>query len=84
MAYGLKDTRIIPKRFKCGVEKLMQGASPLEFCIDPEANHGGVVLRQSSYVNDWLASKAGGAAPTSSCPSDVPPADACDSLLPND
>ena len=84
VAYGLKDTRIIPKRFKCGVEKLMQGASPLEFCIDPEANHGGVVLRQSSYVNDWLASKAGGAAPTSSCPSDVPPADACDSLLPND
>lgn len=84
LAYGLKDTTISAPRFKCGVEKLQMSENELEFCIDPQANHGGIVLTQSDYVNQWLASKASGAEATLECPSSKPPADACDPLLPND
>lgn len=84
LAYGLGDTTINAQRFKCGVEKLEQSDNPLTFCIDPEANHGGVVLTQSDYVNQWLASQASGAEVTLKCPSSRPPADDCDPLLPND
>jgi hypothetical protein len=84
VAYGLKDTRIIPPRFKCGVEKLEMGENELDFCIDPAANHGGIVLTQSQFVNEWLANKASGAAMTTACPSTTPPDDSCDALNPND
>jgi alpha-beta hydrolase superfamily lysophospholipase len=84
LAYGLKDTRIPAQRFKCAVEKLEQSGNSLEFCIDPEANHTGVVLRQSEYVNQWLLGKALGSAPEGKCPSTTPPPDACDPLNVND
>jgi hypothetical protein len=84
MAYGLKDTTISVPRFKCGVEKLRMSDNELDFCIDPDANHGGIVLTQSDYVNQWLASKVSGAEVTLECPSRKPPADGCDLLLPND
>jgi alpha-beta hydrolase superfamily lysophospholipase len=84
MAYGLKDTTINAPRFKCGVEKLRLSDNELDFCIDPDANHAGVVLTQSDYVNQWLASKVSGAEVTLECPSSKPPSEACDLLLPND
>lgn len=84
MAYGLKDTTISAPRFKCGVEKLQMSENELDFCIDPDANHGGIVLTQSDYVNQWLASKVSGEDVTLECPSNEPPSDACDALLPND
>jgi hypothetical protein len=84
LAYGLKDTRIPAQRFKCGVEKLEQSGNSLEFCIDPDANHTGIVLRQSEYVNQWLLGKALGSAPAGKCPSTTPPPDACDPLNVND
>jgi hypothetical protein len=84
MAYGLEDTTISRPRFKCGVEKLSMSDNELEFCIDPGANHGGIVLTQSDYVNQWLASKVSDAEVTLECPSSKPPSDACDGLLPND
>lgn len=84
LAYGLKDTTISVKRFKCGVEKLQQGESSLDFCIDPDANHSGIILNQSDYVNQWLTSKVTGAEVTLECPSATAPKDGCDPLLPND
>jgi len=72
-------------QFKCVVDKLCMGTNSIEFCIDPNADHSGIVMAQSDYVNEWLASKSNGSAVTSSCPSDEEPADlACDPLLPND
>jgi hypothetical protein len=84
VAYGLKDTTISPPRFKCGVEQLQRSENELTFCIDPEANHGGVVLTQSEYVNQWLASRVSGAEVTLECPSTQVPKDGCDPLLPNE
>lgn len=85
VAYGLKDPTIPPARFKCAVDKLNQGGSPIEFCIDPEANHGGVALTQSEYVKAWLRHKATGEAITLSCPeNEVPEGLFCDPFLPND
>jgi hypothetical protein len=79
-----KDTTISAPRFKCGVEKPQMSDNELEFCVDPEANHSGIVLTQSDYVNQWLAAKVSGDAVTLECPSTTPPADGCDFLLPND
>jgi hypothetical protein len=84
LAYGLKDTTISPPRFKCGVGQLQQSDNELTFCIDPEANHGGVVLTQSGYVNQWLASKVSGAEVALECPSTSVPKVGCDTLLPNE
>lgn len=84
LAYGLKDTTINASRFKCGVEKLQESDNELTFCIDPTANHSGVVLTQSDYVNQWLAAQVSGDAVTLECPSATPPAEGCDFLLPND
>ena len=84
LAYGLKDTTINPSRFKCGVEKLEMSDNELTFCIDPEANHGGIVLTQSDYVNQWLGSRVSGDEVTLECPSTAVPKDGCDGLLPND
>jgi hypothetical protein len=85
LTYGLRDPIIPAPRFKCGIDKLRMSKNPLEFCIDPDANHGGSVLNQSEYVNQWLFNKATGSEISVSCPSDVVPADLeCDSFLPND
>lgn len=85
IGYGLKDTTIEPARFQCGVDKLAKGSNPIEFCIDPDANHSGVVLRQSAYVNEWLANRTLGTPITAACPQETAPKDlACDPFLPND
>jgi alpha-beta hydrolase superfamily lysophospholipase len=85
MTYGLKDPVIPAPRFKCGVDKLRESDNPLEFCIDPEANHGGSVLTQSEYVNQWLFNKAIGSEVTAKCPSsEIPPDLECDPFITND
>ncbi len=94
LGYGLKDTTIPNARFSCVVEKLKQGRSAaqfakVEYCVNPEAGHGGSVLLESDYVNDWIKSKAFGtaapAANATACPQTTwDPALSCDSLLAND
>ena len=94
LGYGLKDQSIPNARFACVVEKLKQGRSAaqfakVEYCINPGAAHGGSVLAESDYVNDWIAAKAYGspapAANATACPTTTwDPATACDSLLAND
>jgi pimeloyl-ACP methyl ester carboxylesterase len=85
VTFGMRDPVIPARRFKCGVDKLRESDNPLEFCIDPEANHGGSVLRQSEYVNQWLFNKATGSEISVSCPSSEVPADLeCDAFLPNE
>ena len=94
LAYGMRDTTIPKARFACAVEKLGQGRSAaqqgkLAYCVNDNVGHGGSVLAESDYVNDWLAAKALGLPdpePTATQCSQrawnaaIP----CDSLLPND
>ena len=49
-----------------------------------EANHGGIVLTQSDYVNQWLTAMVSGDDVTFECPSTTPPAEGCEFLLAND
>ena len=94
LAYGLKDDSIPPARFACVVEKLKQGRSAeqfskIEYCVNPAAGHGGSVLLESDYVNDWVKAKGLGTAAPAANPKACPQttwdaAKACDSLLPND
>ncbi len=85
VVYGLKDNTIDSSRFQCAVDKLKLGDNPISYCIDPNANHGGSVLTQSGFVNEWLASKAFGTKITAKCPASAPPKSLeCDPLLPND
>ncbi len=85
VAYGLKDQAIDSKRFQCAVDKLRESSNELAFCIDPDANHVGVILNQSSYVTDWLNKQGFDTPMTTKCPASAPPRDLeCDPLLPND
>jgi hypothetical protein len=85
LSYGFKDTTIPPERIKCALDKLAESDTTPELCFDPEANHGGIVLRQSKYVNQWLFHKARGTAINETCPSTELPSDVrCDPFLPND
>lgn len=94
LAYGLKDTTIPKDRFACVVDKLKEGRSAeqfgkVEYCVNGNAGHGGSVLLESDYVNDWIKSKAFGtpapAANATACPQSTWDGSiACDSLLPND
>jgi hypothetical protein len=68
LAWGENDTAIGPGLLQCGVDAIQKSTNPLEFCIDPEAEHAGVVLSQSRYVNQWIAAKALGTKIEAECP----------------
>jgi hypothetical protein len=95
IGYGLRDSTIQRSWFACVVEKLAQSRTPaqlgkVEYCINPDAGHGGSVLLESDYVNDWIKAKAfGTAAPApnaKACPTTTWDASAysCYNLLAND
>ena len=94
LAYGLKDTTIPKERFACVVDKLKEGRSAeqfgkVEYCVNGEAGHGGSVLLESDYVNDWIKAKAYGTAAPAPNPTACPTTTwdgsiTCDTLLPND
>jgi pimeloyl-ACP methyl ester carboxylesterase len=94
LAYGLKDTTIPKDRFACVVDKLKEGRSTeqfgkVEYCVNGNAGHGGSVLLESDYVNDWIKAKAFGTAAPAANPTACPTTTwdgsiTCDSLVPND
>lgn len=63
--YGKQDTTIPPERMACVFDRLNTDSAQYTACLDPAADHTGVVLDQADYVTDWIASKAldGGAPP---------------------
>ena len=56
--YGAKDTTIPPERMACVFDRLSTDKAQYTVCVDPAADHTGVVLNQADYVTDWIASKA--------------------------
>jgi dienelactone hydrolase len=56
--YGAEDTTIAPDRMQCFFDRLNSDKVNYTVCLDPKADHTGVVLNQADYVTDWIASKA--------------------------
>ncbi len=56
--YGKQDTTIPPERMACVFDRLNTDKAQYTACLDPTADHTGVVLNQADYVTDWIASKA--------------------------
>jgi dienelactone hydrolase len=56
--YGKQDTTIPPDRMACVFDRLNTDKANYTACLDPSADHTGVVLNQADYVTDWIASKA--------------------------
>jgi pimeloyl-ACP methyl ester carboxylesterase len=67
IVWGQKDTTIGATRITCAIDRLKtDGASPT-LCIDPNADHSGVVGTKADYVADWIASQTLGAPAPDAC-----------------
>jgi hypothetical protein len=67
------------------VDKLRMSNQPIDYCLDDGANHSGIIMRQSQYVNQWLMNKALGTPIGITCPlTKVPSSLECDGNIPND
>lgn len=67
LEYGKMDTTIPPERMACVLDRLHTDAVNLTTCVDPTADHSGVVRNQADYVTDWIASKTLGAEAPAAC-----------------
>ncbi|MGH7280505.1 MAG: hypothetical protein ACRELY_03205, partial [Polyangiaceae bacterium] len=65
--YGSMDTTIPPERMACVLDRLGSDQVNLTTCVDPTADHSGVVRNQADYVTDWIASKTLGAQAPAAC-----------------
>ena len=70
LEYGKNDTTIPPERMACVLDRLKTDNANVTVCVDPAADHTGVVVDQSDYVTDWIASKTMGAAAPAACAHD--------------
>jgi alpha-beta hydrolase superfamily lysophospholipase len=68
--YGGADTTIPPDRASCGRDRLKSDGAKMTFCYEPTADHHTILDMRSSYVADWIASQAMGAAVPTACPQD--------------
>lgn len=56
--YGGQDTTIGPDRMKCVLDRLNTDQANFKVCVNPTANHTGIVRTKSDYTNDWIANIA--------------------------
>lgn len=83
--YGNKDTTIPPERAACARDRLKTDMANVTWCVEPEADHAGIVKTRTSYAIDWLLSKAaGGMAPPACEKGEMDLASACNTVPPND
>lgn len=68
--YGGQDTTIPPNRAECVFDRLTSDGANFSVCLEPAADHGGIVRKRADYVNDWIASLTLGAAAPAACPAD--------------
>lgn len=89
--YGGKDTTIPPVRVTCAIDKIEKDSITPTYCIEPDADHGGIVRAKASYVADWIGSVTLGETAPAACAkgkdailgADGKPAK-CDPIPPND
>lgn len=66
--YGNKDTTLAPSRMTCARDWLKTTGGNVTYCVEPEADHVGIVGARASWVNDWIAARTLGAPEPSPCP----------------
>jgi pimeloyl-ACP methyl ester carboxylesterase len=83
--YGNKDTTIAPDRASCARDRLDADMANVTYCVEPEADHGGIVKQRLSYAIDWLLAQNGiGTAPTACEKGKMDIAAECNPLPPNE
>lgn len=83
--YGNKDTTIPPDRVTCARDRLKSDMTNLSFCVDADADHGGILKVRSNYAIDWLLAKSNGTADPAPCPlGEADLKEPCNNAPPND
>jgi dienelactone hydrolase len=54
IAYGGSDHSIPPERLACVLDRLEADGAHYGLCIEPSADHPGIVFKRSDYANDWI------------------------------
>lgn len=83
--YGNKDTTIPPERVTCARDRLKTDMANVTWCVEPEADHSGIVKQRQGYAIDWLLSKTAGTPAPAPCDKgemDIP--GTCNTVPPND
>ena len=83
--YGGKDTTIPPDRAACARDRLDADTATVSYCIEADADHGGIVKTRTSYAIDWLLSITANGMPPAACTKGKADIGAdCNPLPPND
>jgi pimeloyl-ACP methyl ester carboxylesterase len=83
IAYGGMDEAIPADRMACVLERLDTDTASYSLCLEPGADHTGIVYARSEYAADWIAARTLGAAEPAAC--DAPfVRPACATPPPND
>jgi hypothetical protein len=91
LAWGGMDTTIGPDRITCAIDRLHEDGVSLTVCVDPGADHGGILATKADHVADWIAARTLSSAEPTACADDEQaivtesgmPA-SCNPLPPND
>jgi pimeloyl-ACP methyl ester carboxylesterase len=66
--WGGQDTTIAYDRISCALDRLKTDNATLSVvCVEPQADHGGIVKQKADWVADWIAAQTLGEAPPSAC-----------------
>jgi dienelactone hydrolase len=57
IAYGGADKSIPPERLACVLDRLDVDKAAYELCIEPGADHPGVVYKRADFANAWIAAR---------------------------
>jgi pimeloyl-ACP methyl ester carboxylesterase len=91
LAWGAMDTTIGPDRITCAIDRLRSDDASLTVCVEPGADHGGILATKADHMADWIAARTLSAAEPTACAADEQaivdqngmPA-SCNPLPPND
>lgn len=67
IAYGGMDMAIPADRMACVLDRLDTDKASYSLCLEPSADHVGIVLRRSDYAADWIAARTLGAPEPAPC-----------------
>jgi pimeloyl-ACP methyl ester carboxylesterase len=91
LAWGDMDTTIGPDRITCAIDRLRSDDAALTVCVDPGADHGGILASKADHMADWIAARTLGVPEPAACADDeeaiVDPRGmpaSCNPLPPND
>lgn len=65
--FGLKDTFVGQDRYQCTIDRFATDKANLTYCLDKDADHGGITRAKGEYALKWLAAKGLGEAEPTKC-----------------